>query len=160
MLQVHAAYSLWFLKHSTLFPHDYDKTYSIGKIIRNAAKENMHQSEKTHQTFIISTLIVPQLLCSQPPTMWHLLCSQQEIHKNQTCHMEPSAFQMFWDYVSCLKGLAFNLIFSFPLLQLSWLMSSTSGMYIKFKTLLVYTHEHMELSLFLSPQYFPTHQFV
>lgn len=33
MLQVHAVYLLWLCKCSTLFPHDSDRIYSIGKIV-------------------------------------------------------------------------------------------------------------------------------
>lgn len=33
MLQVHAVYLLWLSKCSTLFPHDSDRIYSIGKIV-------------------------------------------------------------------------------------------------------------------------------
>lgn len=68
MLQVHTVYLLWFSKYSSLFPRDYDKTNSTGKIERSTTKEIMHQSGKTHQDFIIRTFSVSQLPSSQPPS--------------------------------------------------------------------------------------------
>lgn len=146
MLQFHA---VAFSKCSTLFPHDYDKVFSIGKMVRNTMKENIHQSRKTHQTFIISTLCLSFSVAS------HQLCGTHSAGNRRSTKNRDVAWSLLllkylWDYVSCLKGLVLNFIFPFLLLQSSWLMVYTNGMYNKFKTLLFYTHMNTWSCLFYS----------
>lgn len=150
-----------FSKCSTLFPHDYDRIHSIGKIVRNITKENIRQSGNTHQTTIISILIASQLLCSQPPTVWHSVWSQQEIHKNQTCCMEPSVFKTSRNNVFCLQGLV---QFHFSLSSSAVILINTfhqQNCILNVKPCgFAHTHEHTERCLPLSPQYFPVAQSV